>query len=118
MIVLSATVWPLGNQAQSYEVLNVTLTNESPPHSETENYYAHVLARPAQFRGLEGYEADVEVRGHQFRDGFPTLLMSVLNAAHSKDGKGLILPPARQLARLDLVDAHQFEELLRGRPGQ
>jgi hypothetical protein len=116
MIVLQATMWPYGNQTQSYELLNVTITNQSPPEADQQNYFAHVLARPAPFQGIAGYEADVEVAQHSYRDGFAPLLSAILGCAHQPaegQGTGYVLPPTRQLKRVDLVDANQFEELLR-----
>lgn len=117
MIVFSATMWPDGNQAGSYEVLSGTVTNQTAMGNVPQSYFAHVLARPKQYEGILGYEADIEVTGHNYRDGFAPLLAAILNAAHVNDQtQGMLLPPARQLARLEVVDAFQFEEILRKGP--
>ena len=115
MIIVTATCWPGGNAAGSYELLHATITNRSSPEDKTDSYMAHVLARPDYSRGLNGYEADVEVKGHKFADGFAPLLMSVLNGAHGSDGRAIVLPSARARARVDLMTAVEFEKVLRGR---
>ena len=117
MIIVTATCWPGGNAAGSYELLHASLTNRSSPGDRTETYMSHVLARPDNSRGVAGYEADVETKGHHFEWGFATLLTSVLSAADGgKDVQhfGTKTPTSRTLARVDLVSPDQFEKMLRG----
>lgn len=116
MLIVTGTVWPEGNQAASYEVLHATISNNSAPEDATQNYTAHVLARPAPFDGIEGYEADVEVREHSRQAGVVPLIVSTLLAAYAGDpGAGIALPPSRALARVVLQDLAAFEATIRGR---
>lgn len=113
MIIVQAVMWPNGKQLDSYEILNATITNQSPPDGDR-NYYAHVLTRPKPFDGIKGYQAEIEVHGHDFRAGFAPLLMAVLGSAHTDDlHEGVVLPATRRLARVDLVEPHDFEAMLR-----
>jgi hypothetical protein len=115
MIIVSAKVWPYGNSERSYEILHSTITNVGAMEGR-DHYTAHVLARPAVDRKLAGYEADVEVLGHKYENGFAPLLMAVLGAAHQGKSDpitgGLYLPPARLCARVDL---HRVEAFLTSR---
>lgn len=121
MIIVQATMWPNGNQLESYEILNATITTQSSPGDEEQDYFAHVLARPKPFDGIAGYDADVEVIRHNPRNGFAPLLIAILGQAHAEDFTGVRqqtvagvpLPETRQLARLNLVEPHQFEAMLR-----
>lgn len=114
MVIVQATMWPHGNQMQTFELLHVGISNTTSPEDRLQTYMSHVLARPSPFSGIAGYEADVEVTGHEERAGFAPLLASILNAAHGIDeSEGILLPPARRLARVEVVSAHQFDELLK-----
>lgn len=115
MILVTATMWPGGNLAGSYEILHATITNRTSVEDRGERYVSHVIARPAPTLGISGYEADVETRGHKSQDGFAPLLMSVLAAAHAPNDRGLFLPPSRALSRLDLVTTTEFEAVIRSR---
>lgn len=120
MIILTATMWPGGNQERSYELLHATIENrtrlEDDLKANADRYMAHVCSRPNRWLGVSGYEADVEVRNHKRSDGPAVLLMSVLNAANSVDvNKGTFMPEARQLARVTIKDAADFERRLRAR---
>lgn len=116
MIVVQATMWPRGNQAQSYELLHASINNKTELGDEEESYFAHVLSRPKPFGGILGYEADVEVRGHKPQDGFAPLLMAVLGAAYSTDqDASIIIPPARLIARLNLEDLAEFNKRITAR---
>jgi hypothetical protein len=113
MVIVQAVMWPHGNQTQTYELLNVSLSNTSSPEDRLQRYMAHVLSRPSPMLGIDGYEADVEVQGHESRAGFVPLLASILNAAHETGAEGMILPPARRLSRVEVVSAHEFDEMLK-----
>lgn len=116
MIILNAHMWPHGNQAQAYELLHATITNQSSPGDLKDSYFAHVLSRPAEGLGVLGFEADVEVRDHERSHGFGTLLMSILAAAVSNDPeKGVFIPPSRTLVRLTLQDVAAFQVALKAR---
>lgn len=117
MIVVTATMWPLGSQAQSYEMLTTTITNTTADELATrDSYSAHVISRPNKFLGIEGYEADVEVRDHERSRGLTPLFMAILGAAHQTDSsKGVILPAANTLARMTIQEIAEFEDRLKGR---
>lgn len=116
MIIVSANVWPGGSQAEAYELLHASISNQGPSSTGGESFIAHVLSRPNKYTGVEGFEADVEVSGHRHSAGFAPLLMSILAAAWSTDpDKGIMIPPSRALARLTLTDVHEFTQLLKGR---
>lgn len=114
MIVVTATLWPRGNQSQSVEILNATISNTSSPGDAAESYSAHVLARPNLDKGCIGFEADVEVREHLYQNGFTPLLISVLAAA-MKDDHDIFIPPSRALNRATLREIIEFDQRLKGR---
>lgn len=117
MIIVNAQMWPKGSQAESYELLNATITNQGQgTHQNQNNYFSHVLTRPNHFIGCVGYEADVEVHDHKRSDGFVPLLMSVLHAAHQDNSEqSFFIPQSRVVARLSLTDMYAFEQRLKGR---
>lgn len=122
MIIVSASVWPGGSEAQAYELLCATISNRSSPGDRLESYHAHVLARPNKFFGVIGYEADIEIKDHKRTDGFAPLVCAVLGqaagpcpAASNQNIAGLVLPSARTLAKVTIADAAAFEQRLRER---
>lgn len=113
MIVLTAQMWPQGNEGRAYELLNMTISNQGT--SETgDSYFSHVLMRPAPHIGIFGYEADVEVKDHKRENGLAPLLIAVLAAA-ATDKNDLHVPPSRTMERLVLQDVEQFALKLKGR---
>lgn len=122
MIVVNATVWPGGSEAQAYELLCATISNRSTIRDRLESYHAHVLSRPNKHFGVIGYEADVEIREHRRADGFAPLLCSILGqaagqcpSASNQNIAGVVLPSARTLTKVTIEDAAAFERRLRER---
>jgi len=114
MIIVTATMWPRGHAAQSYELLHATISNRTSPGDVADSYMAHVVARPNKIIGVSGYEADVMVPSYRRTDGLAPLLMAVLGSAHAEqDGDGI--PQARLMARVLLQDAEEFEKIVRYR---
>lgn len=114
MIILTATMHPLGNSAQAYPLLEATITNRTRTEDlvgTVDRYMAHVCARPNKWLGVSGYEADVEVRGHKRSDGVVPVILAVLNAANGSERS---FPEAQRLNRVTIEDAADFERRLRG----
>lgn len=115
MIILTATMWPRGVAAASYELLHASISNQ-----DDGNYLAHVLSRPNSYIGVTGFEADVQVHNHKHHTGPVPLLIATLATAYDDKilyrGPGeQVVPAGRLLARAELRNAAQFEEALRGR---
>lgn len=116
MIIIQGTIYPQGNPASAYEVLHATISNNGENPRGGDNYFAHVLARPSQELGIEGFEADVQVIGHNRSHGVSRLLMAILGAASQEDQfTGSFLPPATAVQRLTLQEVRDFDQLLKGR---
>lgn len=117
MLIVTATMYPHGNPATSYEVLHASISNVTSRESPTglDSYTAHVLCRPAPHIGVEGYESDVEVQDHLRRDGLPPLLASILCAGSGHPDLKLLLPPSREVAHMTLQTLDDFDRRLRGR---
>lgn len=115
MIILTATMHPHGDATRRYELLHATIENRTEDCDMAERYFAHVLSRPNKYIGISGFEADVEVKGHRRSDGLTPLVIAVLNNANSIDVmQGTIIPETRQITRVTIEDASDFERRLRG----
>lgn len=115
MITLKATMWPLGNEAQAYELVHATIENRTRIYDsvgDDDRFMAHVCSRPNRWLGVSGYEADVEVRHFKRSDGPAALIIAVLGAAYQTDNK---LPETQCLSRVTIEDAADFERRLRAR---
>jgi hypothetical protein len=111
MIIVTAQMWPDGQEASAYEVMTMSITNQGG--TERSDYNAHVLARPNYNIGCEGYEADVYVRQHERHTGLAPLLISVLAAAEDKES--LAVPAGQAMRRVIINDMEEFAQRLKGR---
>jgi hypothetical protein len=108
MIVVTANLHPKAAPVASKEILHATITNLG-----NDDYGAHILSRPDKEKGIEGFEADVRVTGHQFRNGIAPLLSGLLGVASPIPFEQE--PSYDILARLTLREMDEFDKRIRGR---
>lgn len=122
MIIVTAEMWPQGNQAAAYEILTASVTNNGaaadikPVGPDHFQYLATVLSRPDHNYGTPGFQADIDVPNFEGKQGFIRLLMSILAAAISDDkDEGILIPPSILMNRGLVHSQEEYNQLRKGR---
>lgn len=106
MIILKATLYPHGSEAESYDIMHGTITNIGKQMGCCD-YFVHLMARPDGRRGIDGFEKDIRVNGWNSSLTLPSMLGVILGTVcpvpldHE--------PIVREVRRLEIHDANEFE---------
>lgn len=79
MLVVSAEIWPGGDQGRAYLVGEIIAANESGL-SPVSSYAVSISQGPAPEIGIEGWERDLTLEDHRRADGVWTLVGAILSA--------------------------------------
>lgn len=116
MIVVTAQMWPAGREEQSYELLHATIWNTTIGEPDPDSsYMSRVIARPWS---VPGYEASVEVRGFNRRQGSAALIAGVLETSQGSNSRCDRAGNFRRLQHMDVHELTEFERLVRANRGR
>ncbi|MCW2370066.1 hypothetical protein M2334_002265 [Sphingobium sp. B11D3D] len=79
MLVVSAEIWPGGDQSRAYLVGEITAANKSDL-SPVSSYSVSISQGPAPVIGIEGWERELTLENHHRAEGVWTLVAAILNA--------------------------------------
>ena len=79
MLVVSAQIWPGGDESRAYLIGEIIAANESYL-SPVSSYSVSISQGPAPEIGIEGWERDLTLENHHRAEGVWTLVAAILNA--------------------------------------
>ena len=79
MLVVSAQIWPGGDENRAYLIGEIIAANESYL-SPVSSYSVSISQGPAPEIGIEGWERDLTLENHHRAEGVWTLVAAILNA--------------------------------------
>ena len=79
MLVVSAQIWPGGDESRAYLVGEIIAANESGL-SSVSSYSVSISQGPAPDIGIDGWEREFTLENHNRAEGVWTLVAAILNA--------------------------------------
>ena len=86
MLVVSAEIWPGGDESRAYLVGEIIAANESGL-SPISSYAVSISQGPARHIGIEGWEREFTLENHSRAEGVWRLVWAILSAV---DGTGSV----------------------------
>ena len=80
MLVVSAEIWPGGDESRAWLVGEITAANESAL-SPVSSYSVSISQGPAPSIGIEGWERELTLHDHHRREGVWSLVAAILEQA-------------------------------------
>ena len=86
MLVVSAEIWPGGDESRAWLVGEIIAANESAL-SPVSSYSVAISQAPAPAIGIAGWERELTLHGHHRRDGVWALVAAILEQALRAGGR-------------------------------
>ena len=86
MLVVSAEIWPGGDESRDWLVGEILAANESAL-SPVSSYSVSISQGPAPAIGIEGWERELTLHDHHRRGGVWSLVAAILEQALCAEGR-------------------------------